>query len=570
MKKIRNLLSFGAASILAVSLAACGSSAPAGSTAAAQSTAAAAQSGAAPAASEAASESAKEQNTVYRTLDQIKESGTINIGVFSDKNPFGYVDENGEYQGYDVYFGNRIGEDLGLKINYVSTEAANRVEYLETGKVDIVLANFTVTPERAEKVDFALPYMNVALGVVSPDSRVITDLSEIGADDQVIVISGTTAEDYLIKNNPEIKLQKYDTYANAKNALENGNAVAWANDNTEVIAYALQNPGYTVGIPSLGSQDTIAPAVSKGNETLLNWINDEIRSLADEQFFHKDYEATLVDTYGLDYEDSLVVEGGVPAAQTADAGAAQQESVTLKVGASSTPHAELLELVKPALAEQGIDLEIVIYDDYVLPNTALQDGTLDANYFQHRPYLNSFNDSNGTDLLSAGLIHYEPFGIYSYSVTDLKDLAAGATIIVPDDDSNQTRALLLLKQEGIIDLPEGASVESGVTILDIADDHGYQIQAVQADAVPALLKNSDAGTAAVINYNYALGAGFKTTDALAIEDASGDAAQTYANIIAVRRGDEENAAVKALVAALQDGAVEQYNEKTGAGIVPIK
>ena len=570
MKKLRNLLSFGAASILAVSLAACGSSAPAGSTAAAQSTAAAAQSGAAPAASEAASESAKEQNTVYRTLDQIKESGTINIGVFSDKNPFGYVDENGEYQGYDVYFGNRIGEDLGLKINYVSTEAANRVEYLETGKVDIVLANFTVTPERAEKVDFALPYMNVALGVVSPDSRVITDLSEIGADDQVIVISGTTAEDYLIKNNPEIKLQKYDTYANAKNALENGNAVAWANDNTEVIAYALQNPGYTVGIPSLGSQDTIAPAVSKGNETLLNWINDEIKSLADEQFFHKDYEATLVDTYGLDYEDSLVVEGGVPAAQAADTGAGQQGSVTLKVGASSTPHAELLELVKPALAEQGIDLEIVIYDDYVLPNTALQDGTLDANYFQHRPYLNSFNDSNGTDLLSAGLIHYEPFGIYSYSVTDLKDLAAGATIIVPDDDSNQTRALLLLKQEGIIDLPEGASVENGVTILDIADDHGYQIQAVQADAVPALLKNSDAGTAAVINYNYALGAGFKTTDALAIEDASGDAAQTYANIIAVRRGDEENAAVKALVAALQDGAVEQYNEKTGAGIVPIK
>ena len=578
MKKLRDLLSFGAASILAVSLAACGSStstqttaAPAQTTAAAgQTTAAAAQSAAAPAASEAASESAKEQNTVYRTLDQIKESGTINIGVFSDKNPFGYVDENGEYQGYDVYFGNRIGEDLGLKINDVSTEAANRVEYLETGKVDIVLANFTVTPERAEKVDFALPYMNVALGVVSPDSRVITDLSEIGADDQVIVISGTTAEDYLIKNNPEIKLQKYDTYANAKNALENGNAVAWANDNTEVIAYALQNPGYTVGIPSLGSQDTIAPAVSKGNETLLNWINDEIRSLADEQFFHKDYEATLVDTYGLDYEDSLVVEGGIPAAQTADTGAGQQGSVTLKVGASSTPHAELLELVKPVLAEQGIDLEIVIYDDYVLPNTALQDGTLDANYFQHRPYLNSFNDANGTDLLSAGLIHYEPFGIYSYSVTDLKDLAAGATIIVPDDDSNQTRALLLLKQEGIIDLPEGASVESGVTILDIADDHGYQIQAVQADAVPALLKNSDAGTAAVINYNYALGAGFKTTDALAIEDASGDAAQTYANIIAVRKGDEENAAVKALVAALQDGAVEQYNEKTGAGIVPIK
>ena len=213
MRIIRDLLSFGAASILAVSLAACGSSTPAQTTAAPAQTTSAAQSAAeaqsaAPAAPEAASESDKAQNAVYRTLDQIKESGTINIGVFSDKNPFGYVDENGEYQGYDVYFGNRIGEDLGLKINYVSTEAANRVEYLETGKVDIILANFTVTPERAEKVDFALPYMNVALGVVSPDSRVITDLSELGADDQVIVISGTTAEDYLIKNNPEIRLQK--------------------------------------------------------------------------------------------------------------------------------------------------------------------------------------------------------------------------------------------------------------------------------------------------------------------------------------------------------------------------
>lgn len=250
---------------------------------------------------------------VYRTLDEIIASGTINIGVFSDKSPFGYVDEYGDYQGYDVYFGNRIGEDLGVKINYVSTEAANRIEYLETGKVDIILANFTVTPERAEVVDFTLPYMNVALGVVSPDSRVITDLSEIGPDDQVIVISGTTAETYLEKNNPEIKLQKYDTYASAKTAFENGNAVAWANDNTEVIAFAIENPGFTVGIPSLGSADTIAPAVSKGNETLLNWINEEIVKLAEENFFHADYEATLLDTYGKDYEDTLVVEGGVVA-----------------------------------------------------------------------------------------------------------------------------------------------------------------------------------------------------------------------------------------------------------------
>ena len=247
---------------------------------------------------------------VYRTLGEIKSAGTVNIGVFSDKNPFGYVDENGDYQGYDVYFARRIGQDLGVEVNFVSTEAANRIEYLQTGKVDIILANFTVTPQRAEEVDFALPYMNVALGVVSPDSRVVTDLSQLGEGEAVIVISGTTAETYLEENHPEIALQKYDTYANAKNALENGSAAAWANDNTEVIAYALQNPGYTVGIPTLGSRDTIAPAVSKGNDTLLGWLNDEIAALGAESFFHADYKATLADTYGLDYQEELVVEGG--------------------------------------------------------------------------------------------------------------------------------------------------------------------------------------------------------------------------------------------------------------------
>lgn len=258
-------------------------------------------------------ENTESGNKVYRTLEEIQASGTINIGVFSDKNPFGYVDENGEYQGYDVYFAERIGQDLGVEINYVSTEAASRVEYLETGKVDIVLANFTVTEERAEKVDFALPYMNVALGVVSHEDNVIENLDQITADDQVIVISGTTAETYLEKNYPDITLQKFDTYATAKTSFENGTGIAWANDNTEVIAYAIENEGYVVGIPSLGSQDTIAPAVSKGNESLLNWLNDEIKTLGDENFFHADYEATLLDTYGADYEDTLVVEGGVVA-----------------------------------------------------------------------------------------------------------------------------------------------------------------------------------------------------------------------------------------------------------------
>ena len=231
-------------------------------------------------------------------------------------------------QGYDVYFARRLGEDLGVEINFVSTEAANRIEYLQTGKVDVILANFTVTPERAEEVDFALPYMNVALGVISPDSNVITTLDNWNADDQMIVISGTTAETYLEKNNPEIKLQKYDAYAEAKTAFENGNGVAWANDNTEVIAFAIENPGYTVGIPSLGNADTIAPAVTKDNSTLLNWLNDEIKALGNENFFHADYEATLLDTYGKDYEDTLVVEGGVTATAAEEAPVVEENGAT--------------------------------------------------------------------------------------------------------------------------------------------------------------------------------------------------------------------------------------------------
>lgn len=248
-------------------------------------------------------------NGKFRTLDEIKESKTINIGVFSDKHPFGYVDEEGKYQGYDIYLAERLGKDLGVNINYVSTEAANRIEYLQSGKVDIILANFTVTDERKEAVDFALPYMNVALGVISPKDKVVTDLANWNADDQMIVISGTTAEAFLVKNYPDIKLQKYDSYATAKNALENGNGAAWANDNTEVIAFAKQNPNFTVGIASLGESDTIAPAVTKGNASLLEWLNTEIKTLEGENFFHKAYDETLKDTYGADYANELVVEG---------------------------------------------------------------------------------------------------------------------------------------------------------------------------------------------------------------------------------------------------------------------
>ena len=246
-----------------------------------------------------------------------------------------------------------------------------------------------------------------------------------------------------------------------------------------------------------------------------------------------------------------------PAAQT-DAPSSPTEPVKIVVGASSTPHAEILESVREALAAEGYDLQIVVYDDYVLPNTALEEGDLDANYFQHTPYLNSFNASNGTNLVSAALIHYEPFGLYGNEVSAVADIAEGATILIPADDSNETRALLLLRQEGLIELPADASAEKGVSHLDIVDDHGFKISPVQADTVPAQLANSNPGTVAVINGNYALAAGLHIDNALATEDAGGDAAQTYANIIAVRAGDETGEKTRALVRALQTEAVRSF------------
>lgn len=239
----------------------------------------------------------------------------------------------------------------------------------------------------------------------------------------------------------------------------------------------------------------------------------------------------------------------------------------LKVGASSTPHAEILEQVRDTMAAEGYDLQIVVYDDYVLPNQSLADGSLDANYFQHTPYLNSFNAANGTDLVSAAKIHYEPFGLYGNGVDFVDAIASDATILIPADDSNETRALLLLAQEGLIELPADASAEKGVTTLDIVDAKGHDVQALQADTVPAQLANSNEGTVAVINGNYALQAGLHASDALAIEDASGDAAQTYANIVACRAGEENSAKIQALVKALQSDAVKTYIENTYNGAV---
>ena len=243
---------------------------------------------------------------------------------------------------------------------------------------------------------------------------------------------------------------------------------------------------------------------------------------------------------------------------------------TITVGASSTPHAEILEQVKDTLADEGYTLKVVVYDDYVLPNTALNDGTLDANYFQHTPYLESFNASNNTELAAVAKIHYEPFGIYGNGITDLKDLKDGATIIIPADDSNETRALLLLQQEGLIELPEGANAKDGVTTLDIKNDHGYKITTVQADTVAAQFANSDAGSLAVINGNYALAAGLDISKALAVEDASGDAAQTYANIVAVKSGNENLPKIQALIKALKSDDVKNFiNEKYNGAVVAI-
>lgn len=247
----------------------------------------------------------------FRTLDEIKESKKIIIGLFSDKKPFGYVDENGDYQGYDVYLARRLATDLGVVLEIVSLDAPNRIEFLQSFKVDVVLANFTYTEDRAQQVDFALPYMKVALGVVSPDSALITDAEQLNGK-TLIVSKGTTAETFFEANYPDVNLLKFDSYTEAYIALLDGRGDALSTDNTEVLAWAIENPGFTVGIESLGSLDTINPAVSQGNETLLNWINEEIIALGKENFFHADYEATLRETYGPNADaDSLVVEGGV-------------------------------------------------------------------------------------------------------------------------------------------------------------------------------------------------------------------------------------------------------------------
>ena len=260
-------------------------------------------------------------------------------------------------------------------------------------------------------------------------------------------------------------------------------------------------------------------------------------------------------------------ESEAPATDAAETPSGELEKIV--VGASSTPHAEILEAVRGELEALGYNLEVTIFDDYVMPNLALADGEIDANYFQHEPYLLNFNAENGTDLVSAAAIHYEPMGIYGGSKSSLDELAEGDIIAVPNDGTNEARALLLLQDQGLITLKEGidASTETA-TILDIAENpKNLEIVEMEAKNIPHSLPDV---AFAVINGNYALQAGLTGNDALASESADSDAAQTYANILAVRAGEEDSAKTQALVTALTSETCRQFIEETYSGaVVPI-
>lgn len=235
------------------------------------------------------------------------------------------------------------------------------------------------------------------------------------------------------------------------------------------------------------------------------------------------------------------------------------------VGASSTPHAEILEQCRSALKEKGYELEIKIYDDYVLPNTATEDGDLDANYFQHVPYLTDFNANNGTHLVSVAAVHYEPFGLYAGTSKSIEGLPAGAKIAIPNDGSNEARALFLLEACGLIKLKPGTGFTA--TKQDIAEDNGYEIVEMVAAVIPSCL---DSVNLAVINGNYAIGAGLKIADALATEDKESEAAKTYGNVLVVKEGNENKESIKALVEVLKSEEISKFiNEKYAGAVVPL-
>ena len=263
--------------------------------------------------------------------------------------------------------------------------------------------------------------------------------------------------------------------------------------------------------------------------------------------------------------------GGTATTPNTDASAAPQTSsdlagTTITVGASPAPHAEILEVAKDILAEQGITLEIKQYNDYIQPNTAVEDGSLDANYFQHITYMNDFNEQNGTHLVSVAEVHYEPFGLYAGKTASLDELADGAQIGVPNDATNEARALLLLQQEGLITLKEDAGITA--TVNDITENpKNLDIVEMEAAQLPLRLADLDM---AVINGNYAIDAGLKVSDALAVESADGEAAKAYVNVLTVKEGREDDPAIQALAEALCSDEVKAFMEETYDGaVVPV-
>ena len=264
-----------------------------------------------------------------------------------------------------------------------------------------------------------------------------------------------------------------------------------------------------------------------------------------------------------------------PSSAPAASASGSEAAVTLTVGASPAPHAEILEQAATLLAEQGIALDIVEFDDYVMPNTALAEGSLDANYFQHQPYLTNFNAEQGTDLVSAGAIHYEPLGVYAGKSSDLANVPDGAQIGIPADATNGGRALLLLQDNGVLTLKDGIDLDYFRNAGDILfseydgiaeNPHNVEIVAMEAANLPASLPDLDF---AVINGNYAIPAGI-ADKLLASEDASGEAAQVFANIVAVRAGDEERAEIQALVNVLKSDEMKDWiTEKYEGSVLPV-
>ena len=274
-------------------------------------------------------------------------------------------------------------------------------------------------------------------------------------------------------------------------------------------------------------------------------------------------QTTVASTKGTEAAGEETEAAGAESEVSEAESAASGELETLVVGATAAPHAEILEVVKPILAEQGYDLQIQEFTDYVLPNRALEEGELDANYFQHIQYLESYNEQNGTDLVSAGEIHYEPFGIYAGKTTDLSQLPDGATVFVPNDITNEARALLLLQDQGLLTLKEGAGLEA--TPNDIEENpKNLEIVEMEAAMIPRTMDDCDI---AIINGNYALEAGLNVSEALAAETSDSLAAQTYANVVAVRSGDENSEKIQALVQALCSDEVKEFIDATYNGAV---